>query len=85
MTHGKERIVGGKTVYLTKKNINQDCTRRSLVYEIWCMQCQGERIKRIEEEGLKEEEKKRRIEKIRLHKYVGEMARSTHERAWEHQ
>ena len=59
--------------------------RLTLVYENWCMQCQGEEIKRIEEEGLEEEEKKRRIEKIRLHKYVGETARCTHERAWEHQ
>lgn len=55
---------------------NQNCKKRNVVYETWCETC------REEEEGKLGENNKK---EIKLFKYVGESARSSHERGVEHQ
>ena len=58
------------------ENLTQNCTKRNLTYQTWCHTC-----KEREEEGKDEEEKK----KIKLYTlYVGETAKSAHERGGEH-
>ena len=74
-----------KTKEKTGKNKSQDCTKRSLVYEIWCLDCESKEEDRIkaaagDDEKLLEELKKTK----KLYKYVGESSRSIYERAMEH-
>ena len=69
----------------TGKNTNQDCCKRSAVYEIWCRKCLDDEKEMIEKEEIDKEEKKRKIDRIRVFKYIGETSRSVFERAWEHQ
>ena len=55
------------------------------MYKTWCETCRSEEEKKIgEEEGSTEEEKKMKVEKIMLHKYVGETARLIFEHGLEH-
>ena len=68
----------------TGRNLEQDCMKRIIVYETWCLTCAGRDEKRILEEVDDEEEQKRRIKRIKIHKYVGETARSGYERGLEH-
>ena len=69
----------------TGKNKNQDCSRRSLVYESWCMNCEKKENEKIDKmEDKTEKEKKVLKKKIILFKYLGEGARSLYERAFEH-
>ena len=70
---------------MTGKDKNQDCTRRSIVYETWCETCLQRKIDKVEEETEDLEERRRRIEKIPRYKYIGETARSAFERGVEHQ
>ena len=69
----------------TEKDKKKDCTKKSLVYETWCQTCYEVEREMIEQEVEDEEEKKLEIEKIKMHKYIGETARSAFERGWEHQ
>ena len=69
----------------TGKGKKQDCTKRSLVYETWCQTCYLEEEKKIDDEEIDEDEKEQKKRKIRMHKYVGETARSAYERGLEHQ
>jgi hypothetical protein len=59
----------------TGKNMNQSCSKRNLTYQTWCHTCQER-----DEEGKGEEDKK----KVKLHTYIGETAKSAHERGREH-
>jgi hypothetical protein len=59
----------------TGKNLNQSCSKRNLTYQTWCNTC-----KERDEEGKGEEDKK----KVMLHTYIGETAKSAHERGREH-
>jgi hypothetical protein len=69
----------------TGKQTTQDCTRRSIVYESWCMTCLERDTKLAEEQAGGDMTKLKRMkEKIKLYKYVGESARSLFERSWEH-
>ena len=52
---------------------------------IWCLGCQRREEKIIEEEDLGEDEKRKRMDGIKLWKYVGETSRSIFERTWEHE
>ena len=63
----------------TEKNENQDCHKRSLVYEIKCLTCEKRELEKIE----KNENTKKR-EQIKQFKYIGETSRSSYERGWEH-
>ena len=58
--------------------------RRSILYEIWCIECQSVEEKKIDEMDVDAKEKEKLKKEIRLHKYIGETSRSTYERAWEH-
>ena len=69
----------------TGKKLTQECRKRSLVYETYCKTCEKEAIAKIEsEENGNEKSIMERKRKMRYHKYIGETARSTYERAWEH-
>ena len=65
---------------------HQDCTRRNVVYETWCMTCHARDMQGAEEQaGGDLDEQKRLQDRIKKYKYVGETARSCYERGWEHQ
>ena len=69
----------------TGQNKGQCCAKRSLCYEIWCMECKERSLKEIDEnEDWGEEEKEKRKKEIKLYKYIGETSRSAFERGWEH-
>ena len=71
---------------MTGKGKSQECSRRSLCYETWCLKCEAVEKEKIEnDDSLSENEKKNRIGKIKLHKYIGETARSVFERGFEHE
>ena len=74
-----------RTKEWTEKDAKKDCSKRSLVYETWCQTCYMKDVEEIRETEESEEEANKKIEKIRLHKYIGETARSAYERGWEHQ
>ena len=61
-----------KTKQITGKQKTQCCRKRSLVYEVWCIECSERMEKEIEKMDLSEEEKKRKIENIKQFKYIGE-------------
>ena len=69
----------------TGKHLGQDCSRRSLVYETWCMNCYERDMEdaRVKAEGNMEQLKVLQG-KIKVYKYVGETARSLYERSFEH-
>ena len=74
---GRELCMLCYTKEKTGKLKKQYCKKRSLVYKIWCLECQeiyGER-----------EEKEEILKKIKIHKYIGETSRSVYERTLEHQ
>merc|ERR1711867_184375 len=70
-----------QTKQLTGKYLQQECSKRNIIYETWCLTCESREVKRIEEE---EEDEKEKIKKIKLFKYVGETSRSFYERGLEH-
>ena len=68
----------------TGKLTSQECSKRSLVYETHCLNCEeieGQKIEKMEVEDQEKIEMKR---KVKLYKYVGETSRSSYERGWEH-
>ena len=71
----------------TGKNMTQECSKRSLVYQIYCISCKERDIEKIKERVGIEDKKKldEEIRKMRLHKYIGETSRSCYERSQEHQ
>ena len=70
----------------TGKDKTQDCSRRSVVYETWCLNCEKEEVDKIDAlEDKNDKEKKDLKKKIVKQKYVGESARSLYERGFEHQ
>ena len=74
------------TKQYTGKLLSQDCTRRSLIYETWCISCQERDEKQVDEIYGEDQKKNEEMKKkIQLYKYIGETSRSVYERAWEHQ
>ena len=67
------------------KNLEQDCSKRNIIYETWCISCETKEIEKIQQETEDEEERKAKIRRIKLHKYIGESSRSGYERGLEHQ
>ena len=57
------------------KNLTQSCSKRNLTYQTWCQTCKDR-----DEEGKEAEDDKQ----TRLYTYVGETAKSAHERGKEH-
>ena len=66
------------------RNMEQDCTKRYIVYKTWCMTCAGRGEKKIGEKYEDEETQNKMIREIKLYKYVGGSARSSYERGLEH-
>ena len=74
-----------ETKVRTNKNLKQECNKRNLVYETKCQTCEDREVKKIEEDEEKEEGMKKKLkDKIKVHKYIGETARSVYERSREH-
>ena len=65
---------------MAERGKKQDCTKRTLIYETWCHTCYLGEEKKIDGEDIEEKEKEMRKKKIKVHKYVGETARSAYER-----
>ena len=85
MSCNRERCLLCSTKEKTGKNTTQDCTRRSLVYETWCITCYEKDLETVKQEAGEDKEKlKSLVDKIRKYKYIGETARSVFERSWEH-
>ena len=82
---GRERCLLCATKQMTGQGLGQDCTKRSLVYETWCNTCKVEEEEAIDLEDIEEEEKAAKKRNIKVHKYIGETARSSYERGAEHQ
>ena len=82
---GPDRCLLCLTKQRTVKHSTQDCSRRSLVYETWCMTCLERNTKdaRIQA-GEDKKMLKMPTDKIRIHKYIGETNRSIFEKGWEH-
>ena len=57
------------------ENLKLSCSKRNVVYETWCQTCKEESEKEAEAQG---KDKK----KIKLHKYIGESAKSAFERLY---
>ena len=73
-----------KTKLETGRNMKQDCSRRSLVYETKCAACERVEMEKIEAETEPGKERERRIKQIKQYKYIGETSRSVYERSREH-
>ena len=85
---GEDCLRGGclhcKTKTKTGKLTSQCCKKRNVVYETWCISCEEEAIKEIEEQGDDEKVKRKKLDNIQKYKYIGESCRSTFERGFEH-
>ena len=68
----------------TEKYKNQDCHKRSIVYETRCLTCQEQEHNRIDNLEIEESEKREQKLRTKLYKYIGETSRSGFERGWEH-
>ena len=81
----REKCLHCNTKLTDKKSKNQSCSKRNLLYEIWCKECEKDEIEKIEEKcGDDEKMRLKMIEKMRLFKYIGETNRSLFERSSEH-
>ena len=70
----------------TGRNMKQECSKRNLVYETYCITCKERDIKKIKAAtGGHKKRTQEEMAKIKLHKYIGETSRSCFERAMEHQ
>ena len=72
-----------ETKLLTGKNTRQECTKRNLVYETYCISCEERDMRELGEKEGNENKNGERVQ-VKLHKYVGETCRSVWERATEH-
>ena len=82
---GREDCWPCATKKISGKDKRKECTKRSLVYETWCITCYNTEKNKIEEEVEEGKEREKMILQIPKHKYIGETARSAYERGWEHQ
>ena len=81
----REKCLMCKTKAKTGKNKTQSCSKRSLVYEIWCQDCDEKEIVKIREEANGDEKlEKKLMGERQTYKYIGETSRSMFERALEH-
>ena len=82
---GRQNCFLCNTKTLTGKDINKDCKKRNILYEIRCLTCENMEHKRIEETFEDDLEKQKEMkEKIQVPKYIGETGRSAYERGFEH-
>merc|ERR1712240_850588 len=69
----------------TGKQERQDCTKRNIVYETWCLSCERRDREKIENSEEDEGIRKEKLKNLPLYKYIGESSRSIYERGLEHQ
>ena len=82
---GRPKCLLCMTKLRTGKDLNQECTKRCIVYQTWCISCEEKSKEKIEnDETLDEKEKKVKLSKIKLFTYIGESSRSIYERGLEH-
>ena len=81
---GRPQCLLCETKIKTEKNLRQDCTKRCIIYETWCMTCEDREIRKIEEDTEDEKERRQKMDEIKLYKYIGESSRSLYERGLEH-
>ena len=82
---GRDKCILCETKQKTGKFLSQDCHKRCIVYETWCLTCEERGRKAIEEdENLDEETRNRKMREMKVYKYVGESSRSFYERGLEH-
>ena len=55
-----------ETKLKTEKNLRQDCTKRCIIYETWCISCEEKEVMRFEEETEDEKERMKMMEGIKL-------------------
>ena len=73
------------TKVLTGKDLNKDCTKKNIIYEIHCLTCEEKENERIDAlDNLDDEEKTKLKRDVRKVKYVGESSRSGYDRGYEH-
>ena len=82
---GREKCLLDITKMETGKLTSQSCTRRSVVYETHCESCFQRECGEIDALDMDEKEKEKQKQNIKKWIYIGESARSTYERLWEHQ
>ena len=69
----------------TGKELNKDCSKRNITYEIKCLTCETKMLEEIELEAGDDNEKRKELEKnLQVPKYIGESSRSAYERGFEH-
>ena len=76
-----------QTKNLTGKLLSQDCRRRSVVYETYCITCLDRKVKEIEQKYMENENPeamRNEISEIRINKYIGETGKSCFERGLQH-
>ena len=69
------------------KLLTQDCSRRSIVYETYCITCKEKKIKELEEihaDDENDKELKKQISEMKIYKYIGETGKSAYERGRQH-
>ena len=82
---GRQDCMLCSTKNYTGKNKTQECSKRSLVYQTYCITCKERDIEKIKIRGLNDKKKQEEeIKNMRLHKYIGETSRSCYERSQEH-
>ena len=82
---GRDKCILCETKQKTGKFLSQDCHKRCVVYETWCLTCEERGRKEIEEdETLDEETRNRKLREMKVYKYVGESSRSFYERGLLH-
>ena len=83
---GRSACLLCKTKQRTGKQTTQSCSKRSLCYQIWCVECRDLEEKKIDAmENIEDKERMRLKNEIPTYKYIGETSRSAYERAWEHE
>ena len=79
---GRENCFLCNTKILTGKDLNRDCTKRNILYEIRCLSCEKQEREKLTD-GDKEKEKDL-LKNMEIPKYIGESSRSAYERGYEH-
>ena len=77
---GRQNCLICLTKQLTDKNLRQECTRRSLVYETKCLTCEQEEVRKLEDEIDDKNKIREATKNIKKHIYIGETNRSAYER-----
>ena len=88
---GRDFLCEGCLICQTKsrsgKLLTQDCSRRSVVYETYCITCKEKNIKELEEIHADDEDDKelnKQISEMKLYKYIGETGKSVYGQGRQH-